>query len=108
MFAVGILSGQDRNQIKEPPIPVVIGADRSAGRLDEPSITMTVPDFNYIMEREDSLRRAFSTQVLELRRESDRKSLLVYGLSVGLVVTNLISFGASRRRRPGSSVGNTR
>jgi len=89
---------QDKSQVKEPPIPVVIGSNGNGRQFaDEESITLSVSDFNHIMEREDSLRRAFSEQTAALKSSSERKTDSVYVLLLLLLLSNSITFVASRR-----------
>lgn len=94
-----ILKGQSKGQAKEPPIPVIIGSGQS--RIQIPnvqSIVLTVSDFNFLMQREDSLRKTIAEQTHQLRYESRSKSFLLYALIVGLFLSNIASVRIVSRR----------
>ncbi len=93
-------SAQVRRQVEEPPIPVVLGSPTDSNRgTDDKSIALSVSDFNHVMEREDSLRRAFSEETFRMRMESEKKSFFLYALCFLLVVSNFFSFTLGRRDR---------
>ncbi len=95
----GMTSAQEKSQIKEPPIPVVMGSNSGNKQIpDEESITLSVSDFNHVMEREDSLRRVFSEQTSRLQRTTDNKSMTIYGLLFVLVLSNLLTATVARKR----------
>jgi hypothetical protein len=95
----GLAQAQDKTQIKEPPIPVIIGKNGANGHLqDEGTITLSVSDFNNIMEREDSLRRVFSDQTKELKSSSEKGSATNSALIFLLVLSNLITLFVARKR----------
>jgi hypothetical protein len=90
---------QDKTQVKEPPIPVIIGQNGANGHLqDEGSITLSVSDFNNIMEREDSLRRVYSDQTKKLKSSSEKASAINSSLIFLLVLSNLITLFVARKR----------
>lgn len=94
-----ILSAQEKASIKEPPIPVVIHSPvDTSGFRNEELMTLSISDFNRIMEREDSLRRAYTEQTQKLLDLSDRKSLTLYLLVLVLVISNVVVWQLTRNR----------
>jgi len=99
LFLFGFAKGQEMNQTKEPPIPVVIGSNGENRQFpDEESITLSVSDFNHIMQREDSLRSVFAEQTAKLESNSGKKSLAIDGLLALLVISNLFTLVVTRKR----------
>lgn len=102
-FAVSIhMEGQTKSRMKEPPIPVIIGSGQN--RIQAPnaqSIVLSVSDFNYLMQREDSLRKAIAEQTHQLRYEARSRSFLVYALIIGLFLSNIASIAIVTRQSKG-------
>ena len=93
------LSPQDNASVKEPPIPVVIHSPKDTlGFRNEELITLSISDFNRIMEREDSLRRAYTEHTQKLLDLSERKSLTLYILVFVLVVSNVFVWWLARNQ----------
>ncbi len=91
------------SQVKEPPIPIVIGKEQAKTQASGgQSIVMTVADFNYLMAREDSLRQAIVRQNETLQQESRSRSYLVYALVLLIVVSNIVTALIVRRRSAGT------
>jgi hypothetical protein len=95
----GLTTAQDTSLGKEPPIPVVLGSKNAEKHFpEEESITLSVSDFNHVMEREDSLRQSFSEQTTTLLASSEKKSEMIYALLFLLVLSNLITMMISRKK----------
>lgn len=89
-----------RCQVKEPPIPVIIGKEQPGIHASgAQTIILTVADFNYLIAREDSLQKAVATQNQLLQQESRSRSFLVYALVIGLVLSNIASVRIASKRR---------
>jgi hypothetical protein len=93
------LQAQDVSRFKEPPLPVIMrpaAKDDSSG--DGELITLSIADFNAIMEREDSLRRVYSEQAAKSRDKSDLSQFLLYVLVGVLVISNLATWRIATNR----------
>ena len=90
---------QALSQVKEPPIPVIIGKGQAkTPTSDAQSIVMSVADFDYLIAREDSLRQTIAKQNEVLRKDSRSRSFLIYALVLGLVLSNVASIGIVSKR----------
>ncbi len=100
LLTAGVEPQRAEGQVKEPPIPVIIQKGQSTTPTSNAqSIVMTVADFNYLMAREDSLRRAIEQQNETLQQESRSKSFVVFALVIGLVLSNIASITIVSRRK---------
>lgn len=92
-------TAQSKNQVKEPPIPLVIEPNGPhTHNPDEESITLSVSDFNHIMEREDSLRRQLADQTTRFRSASEKKSRVIFALGILIILTNVLSYSVARKK----------
>lgn len=70
--AMSVLSPQDNASVKEPPIPVVVHSQEdTSGFRNEYLTSLGISDVNRILEREDSLRRAYSARTQKEERQFD-------------------------------------